>query len=83
MTMDANVFGQQIVCLRLMAIKKIKINNNNIKAIAMMRRKSPPFEKIYFIENHCQTNTFKGRRGKDFNKFFIKEIKLYFVYMSL
>ena len=36
------------------------------KAIAMMRRKSPPSENIlYLIENQCQTNTIsKGRRGK-------------------
>ena len=36
----------------------------------MMRRKSPPSENIYFIENHYQTNNSKGRRGKDFNTFF-------------
>ena len=40
---------------------------NMNKAIAMMRRKSPPSENIYFIENHCQINISKGRRGKDFN----------------
>ena len=49
----------------------------------MMRRKSPPSKNIYFIENHCQTDISKGRRGKDFNIFFMNEIKLYFVYMSL
>jgi len=50
----------------------------------MMRRKSPPSENIlYLIENHCQTNIFKGRCGKAFNTSFINEIKLYFVYMSL
>ena len=32
----------------------------------MMRRKSPPSEKIYFIENHCQANISEGRRGKAF-----------------
>ena len=26
-------------------------------------------ENIYFIENHCQTNISKGRRGKDFITF--------------
>ena len=41
------------------------------------------FWKIYFIENHCQTNISKGRRGMDFNTFFMKEITLYFLYMSL
>ena len=31
----------------------------------MMRRKSPPSENILcLIENHCQTNISKGRRGK-------------------
>ena len=35
----------------------------------MMRRKSPRSENIYLIENHCQANISKGRRGKDF-KFF-------------
>ena len=31
----------------------------------MMRRKSPLSESmLYLIENHCQTNTSKGRRGK-------------------
>ena len=35
------------------------------KAIAMMRRKSPPSENILcLIENHFQTNISKGRRGK-------------------
>ena len=35
------------------------------KEIAMMRRKSPPSENILcLIENHCQTNISKGRRGK-------------------
>ena len=49
----------------------------------MMRRKSPPSENIlYLIENHCQTNISKGRRGKT-NNFFMNGIKLYFVYMSL
>ena len=37
------------------------------KAIAMMRRKSPPTENIYFIEN--QTNISKGIHGKDFITF--------------
>ena len=50
----------------------------------MMRRKSRRSENIYLIENnHCQTNIFKGRRGKDFNNFFLNEIKLFFVYGSL
>ena len=31
----------------------------------MMRRKSPPSEKIYLKENHCQINIYKGRGGKD------------------
>ena len=31
----------------------------------MMRRKSPPSENILcLIENNCQTNISKGRRGK-------------------
>ena len=49
----------------------------------MMRRKSPPSENIYFIENYCQTNISKEKGGNDFNNFFMNEIKLYFVYMSL
>ena len=33
-----------------------------------MRRKSPLSENIlYLIENHCQTNISKGRRGKSLN----------------
>ena len=47
------------VCLMSCA-KEIYIN----KAIAMMRRKSPLSENIYLIENHCQANISKGRRGK-------------------
>ena len=41
-------------------------NSFENKAIAMMRRKSPPSENIlYVIENHCQTNNISiGRRGK-------------------
>ena len=35
----------------------------------MMRRKSPRSENIYLIENHCQANNSKGRRGKEFNTF--------------
>ena len=35
----------------------------NNKAIAMMRRKSPRHENIYLIENHCQANISKWRRG--------------------
>ena len=31
----------------------------------MMRRKSPPSENIYFIENHCQIYISKGRGEKD------------------
>ena len=34
----------------------------------MMRRKSPRSENI-LIENHCQANISKGRRGKEFNTF--------------
>ena len=49
----------------------------------MMRRKSPRSENIYLIENHCQANISKGRRGKEFNTFFMNEKKMYFVYMSL
>ena len=49
----------------------------------MMRRKSSPSENIYFIENHCQKNICKGRRGKDLNTFVMNEKKFYVVYMSL
>ena len=42
----------------------------------MMRRKSPPSEHIYFIENHCQTNISKGIRGNDFNNFFHERDKI-------
>ena len=49
----------------------------------MIRRKSSPSENIHFIENHCQINFSEERRGKDFNTFFLNEIKLYLVYMSL
>ena len=38
---------------------------------------------LNLMENPCQTNVAKERRGKDFNTFFMNEIKLYFVYMSL
>ena len=41
----------------------------------MIRRKSPPSENIHFIVNQCQTNIYKGRRGNDFNTFFMNEIK--------
>ena len=57
-------YGTKIV----ITYKKIIIKNNN-KAIAMMRRKSPRSENIYLIENHCQANISKWRRGKEFNTF--------------
>ena len=40
-------------------------------------------ENIYLIENHCQTNSSQGRRGKALILFFMNEIKLYYVYISL
>ena len=59
------------------------IVKNRNKAIAMMRRKSPPSENNYFIENLIfQTNISKGIRRKGFSYTFFHEIKLYFVYMS-
>ena len=54
----------------LLGVTKCLYENKNYKAIAMMRRKSPPSENIlYLIENHCQANISKCRRGKEFNTF--------------
>ena len=33
------------------------------------RDDAPRSENIYLIENHCQANISKGRRGKEFNTF--------------
>ena len=55
-----------ILCLKLESYT-LDIDLN--KAIAMMRRKSPPSENIYLIENHCQANISKCRRGKELNTF--------------
>ena len=47
------------------SIHHIKIKIIEKKAIAMMRRKSPPSENILcLIENHCQKDISKGRREK-------------------
>ena len=45
------------------ALSRFNLRPNVDKAITM-RRKSPPSENmLYLIENHCQTNISKGRRG--------------------
>ena len=65
------------ICLKLKSVHKwlidhacckllvgfVEKNRYENKAIVMMRRKSTPSEHIYCIENHCQTNISKGKRG--------------------
>ena len=62
--------GNILAWIKSQENQKIRKENRKDKAIAMMRRKSPPSEKQYFIENHCQTNICKWRRGKGFITFF-------------
>ena len=59
---------KQELTMTKMFISKKKHKKKN-KAISMMRGKSPRSENIYLIENHCQANISKWRRGKEFNTF--------------